>query len=182
MNYKIKMIIFFCVISFSIQKLEAQTATTKNNIAFVDGYVFEDQQYGVTKYVAIQKNVVAEFKPRENEILGMQAKMETLKKQIESNVSNPVEKQKKADEYDNLYRSAREKSESYKIQIEKRYRELLKPVQERMGAAIKQWSTQKGFTAVVDVAKDDKGMFLWMDETVVNATTAELIKYINSVL
>lgn len=182
MQHTIKIIILFCATSFSIQKLDAQTVASKSNIALVDSYLFEDEQYGITKYVAIQKNVVVEFKPRQDEIVSMQAKMESLKKQVESNVSNPTEKQKKVDEYDNLYRSVREKSDSYKVQIEKRYRELLKPVQERIGAAIKQWCIQKGYTAMVDVAKDDKGMFLWMDDGVVNTTTTELIKHLNSVL
>lgn len=182
MNFKLKMVIFFCVVCFSIQKLNAQTVATKNNIALVNSYLFEDQQYGVTKYIALQKNVLAEFKPRENEIVSMQAKIENLKKEIESNASNTTQIQKKMDEYDNLYRSVTMKTESYKTELQRRYNEMLTPLKDRMVEGIKQWCAQKGYTAMVDIAKDEKGMFLWMDDGAVKTTTIELIKYLNSVL
>ena len=182
MNFKIKTIIILFVTAISVQELTAQNAPAKGNIAVIDSYVFEDPQHGITKYVTLQKNVENEFKVRRDEITNLQAKVEALKKQYESKANNPEQLRKISDEAEALNQSLRTKGEAYQVQYQKRYNEMLSPLQIKLVASIKQWSNQKGFIAVIDVSKNENGFVLWIDEAAISATTTELIKYVNSVL
>lgn len=54
------------------------------------------------------------------------------------------------------------------------------PIYREISVVMNTWCKQKGYSALLDYSKIDNGMLLWVDEDFVNATTTELIIYINS--
>jgi Skp family chaperone for outer membrane proteins len=161
--------------------LKAQSEPSKHSIALISSYHFSDPQQGITKYLAAQQAVTNEFKAKQDELKNLQSRVEVLQQQARSN-SSSADSQKKLEEAERLNRDLRSKSEMYQSQYNKRYDELVTPLQTKSVSAIKQWALQKGLTAVVDVYKDDKGMMMFINEDAVRATSLELIRYLNSVL
>ncbi|MGZ5287244.1 MAG: OmpH family outer membrane protein [Flavisolibacter sp.] len=166
---KFTIILLFSFISYSQVWAQAK-------IALVNSTAFQEKN-GITKLLAVQNQVATEFKPRYTELETMQKRLSDLKTQLESS-SN--QNQAKYDEYEKLNRDMKIKGDSYQVQYNKRYNELLNPLYDRISVAMKQWCQQKGYTSIVDVSKDDKGLFLYYDEAVINQTTTELISHINA--
>ncbi len=160
-------------------KLGAQTYNPFQ-IAVINSQYFEDEKTGIKKYTDVQKKVQAEFRPRIDEITAMQKKLDDLKRVLES-TSAKID-QSKIDEYELLNKSKIRKAEDYQVQINKRYNELLQPVNVSIGMAMKQWCKQKGYDMLLDISKDDKGIILWVKEDKINELTLDLIKHINTLL
>ena len=157
----------------------AQTTPPALKIAVINSLVFQDANNGVTKLQSIKKTLEAEYKSKNEEVKSMQGKLEAMEKQIQS--SSPYD-QKKVEEYENLNRQMKLKIENYQAQYQKRYNELINPVYVQMEAALKDWCKKYGYNTVVDVSKDDKGMFVWVEESIINQNTIDLVKYINAVV
>lgn len=163
-------------------KITAQSTSKMGSVALIDSYMFQDEKGGIKKVLDLQNMLNVEFKPRRDEVESMNNKLIGLKKQIEQNPGVNAAKQKLVDEAVGLESTIRRKSEDYEEQLKKRYQALMSPLQQQIGVHMKTWCSQKNYTALLDVSKDNNGLILWMnDQEVVNLTN-ELIKYINSVL
>lgn len=178
---RFRYLIFFVFVTITIQST-AQTAAKANAVALIDSYMFQDVKGGIKKLLDLQNNLNAEFKPRRDEVESMTNKLNELKKQIDQNQNVNAARQKLVDDAVALENTIRRKSEDYDGQIKKRYQTLMSPLQQQIGGHMKTWCSQKNYIALIDVSKDNNGLFLWMnDEEVINLTN-ELIRYINSVL
>gem|GEM_PF-2827563 len=173
--------VFFA--SLCTQNLIAQSSPKAVDIALVDGYLmFEKEGTGIKKLNDLKKQLAAEFKPRQDEITMFQQKLEELKKQIENNRTDMAKNRTLAEEAEKLQRDMRFKAEQYETQYRNRYRTLTAPINERISEEMKNWCKQKGYVAIMDVSKDEKGMIMWMDGLNVEALTLDLIKYLNTVI
>lgn len=153
-------------------------AYSQAKIALINSNTFKEKN-GITRFLTVQSQIAAEFKERFTEMETLQKKLSELTTQL----SNPAyQTPAKYDEHEKLNRDFKFKAENYQAQYNKRYNELMNPVFTKIGELVKQWCQQKGYTSVVDVTKDDKGMFVYYDEALLAQTTNELIAFINGAL
>ncbi len=153
-------------------------ANSQAKIALVNSIAFKEKN-GITKLNTVQAQVANEFKARFTEMETMQKRLSELT----SKLKNPAnQNQATYNEYEKLNNDFKYKAEEYQAKYSKRFDELMNPLYLKIGELMKQWCQQKGFTSLVDVSKDEKGMFLYYDETLLAQTTNELIVYINGLL
>ena len=176
-KYKILFLLFVTILA--LQQLKAQTS--KSPVAFVNGLMFTDQKAGITKYVELQKTIAREFQPKQDELKNMQTEYESLRKQVQNNPTAP-DAQRKADKAEQMNKDITNKGYDLQAQYNKRYEELLQPLQLKMNLQLKQWCAQKGFVAIIDVSKNPDGMLVWVDEDSINNLTTELIRHLNATL
>jgi len=173
--------LLFVFVTTSV-KISAQTGSKTVSIGLIDSYLFQNAQLGIKKVLNLQNNLNVEFKPRQDEVESMTKKYNELKKRIEQNTTDITARQKLVDEAVALENTIRRKSEDYDGQLKRRYQAVMSPLQEQIGTYLKIWCSQKGFIGLIDVAKDNNGLIMWMDSLAVEALTFDLIKYLNGVL
>lgn len=135
----------------------AKVAVPETRIAFVDTEAFADEKVGITRFVRALQTLEREFKPKTDEMLGIQAKMEQLAKDIETLSKSQVVDQRsiqaKRDEGGRLERELKYKKEEYDAATPKRYRELVAPISADIGQELDAFRKQHGITLVLDVTK-----------------------------
>lgn len=178
---RLRHLFIFLLAAIAIET-SAQTSGNTNSVALIDSYIFQNAQLGIKKLLDLQNNLNVEFKPRQEEVESMSKKYNELKKRIEQNTNDNAARQKLVDEAIALESTIRRKSEDYDGQLKKRYQAVMSPLQEQIGTHLKTWCRKKGFIGLIDVAKDNNGLIMWMDGLSVEALTLELIKYLNTVL
>ena len=168
---------------FIIAAVVAQAQSSQSTrIGFVDSYMFQQPGTGVTKLLAMYQAIDKEFKPKMDELTTIQTNLDKLSREVQSGGISPAEKEKKIELHEKLRRDLQFKSEDYKSRYERRHNEMMKPLQTSMFTYLQQWSREKGFTALIDVSKDTGGFVLFVDEAAVEATTKDLIRFLNSKL
>lgn len=163
-------------------KLAAQSVASNKplQIAVINSSYFDDEKTGVTKLLNTRKKVDAEFKQRIDEFTAQQKKLDDLTQKMQSGAVKSDAA--KIDEAEKLKRDIKYKQENLQAQYKKRYDEVMRPVYSSMEIAMQQWSRQKGYDVLFDIAKDEMGVILWMEESKINAITDDLIKHFNTVL
>ncbi|HBB89952.1 MAG TPA: hypothetical protein DC047_20300 [Blastocatellia bacterium] len=135
----------------------ANVAVPDSKIAFVDTEAFGDEKAGIARFVAALRTVQREFKPKQDEMLLIQTKLQQLAKDIDtlskSAVVDPKSIQAKQDEGARLEREFKYKKEDYDATMQKRYREIVGPVSNDIGRELDVFATQHGITLVLDVSK-----------------------------
>ena len=134
--------VIFAVL-FSIPAFAQPTTPTK--IVLINSFAFGDEKAGVTKYIDAVKRINAEFAPVQKELETINAKLNTLAKEIQiirdqsaSGIVPINEKaaQAKVDEAEKLQRDIKFKSEDAKALYEKRQQTVLGPVMQDIGKAV----------------------------------------------
>lgn len=166
----------------------ASFAQTQTKIAVINTYAFGAEKEGITKYINAVTALNNEFKPLNDELKGMQTKLQTLATEIENlrklAASNPKAVDEKAaqakiDEAEKLQRDLKFKQEEGKARFEKRQQAVLGPVMQDIFKAVQEFSKQKAYTMILDVAKlEDSGILLGLDEKA--DITKEFITFYNS--
>ncbi len=161
---------------------EAQTAATAPlKLAMIDSYLFQDQAAGVKKLLDIQKALDAEFKVKLDELRQLQGKFEQVSRN-EEKATTPAEKNKLAEEKGKLMREYNFKKEQFESEFQKKQEARMNPLRSNMQKLMQQWCREKGFTAMLDLSKDEAGMVLYVEESIINKTTLDLIAYLNAKL
>lgn len=146
--------------------------TTK--VAVINTYAFGSEKEGITKYVNAVNALNNEFKPLTEELKTMNTKLQTLANDIENlkklAASNPKafdEKaaQAKVDEAEKLQRDIKFKQEEGSARLEKRKQAVLAPIMQDIMKAVQEFSKQKAYAMVLDVARlEESGILLGLDE------------------
>ena len=170
--------ITFCMAAFTCCTVAAQTTSPAPKIAFINGYDFEDSKIGVTKLVNVLDKLEAEFKVKQNELTALQKKAEELEKEAKTLSGQAASR--KYEEAEKMYNSLKQRAQSLQDEFQGRRQKETSPIYTKMGTALVQWSKQNGYNVVVDVSKDQNGMFFIIDPAIVNITTANFIKYYNA--
>lgn len=135
----------------------ANVAVPDSKIAFVDTEAFADEKAGIARFVEALRAVQREFKPKTDEMLAIQTRMQQLSKDIDtlskSTVVDPKTIQAKREEGSRLERELKYKKEDYDASMQKRYREIVGPVSTDIGQELDVFATQRGITLVLDVSK-----------------------------
>ncbi|PYS46123.1 MAG: hypothetical protein DMF68_20130 [Acidobacteria bacterium] len=127
-------------------------------IAFIDTSAFDDEKEGIVRYVNAMKTLEREFKPRQDELQGMQTRIKAIADDITklnsgSSVVDPKTIQAKNDEGERLQRDLKYKQEQAQADYQKRSQEVLGPISQDIGNALNQFATAHGITMILDISK-----------------------------
>ncbi len=163
--------------------LPAFAQTTGIKVAVIDTSAFADEKQGITKFVNAFKQLNGEFKQSGDSLSQMQQRGQTLAQEIEKLQNSPAPVapetiRAKTDEYQKLQIDFKRKQEDLQAAYNKREAELVGPVRQDIGNAMRDFMTQKGIDLIVDPSRDDKGfVIMWGPKTDV---TDEFIKFYNT--
>jgi Skp family chaperone for outer membrane proteins len=184
-------LMFFAAIAAvpSLAQTGAAPAQATTKVGIIDTSLFADDKRGIQKFIAAYKQLETEFNPRRTEITGIENRLKTIqadftKMQTEAaKPGSPVSAesvQKKMDEGQNLQIEYNRKVEDYKQAVQKREAALVGPIYQDIGKALQDYAKRNGFTAIIDISKDQAGMILVPDIAAVDAVTTDFIKFYNA--
>jgi Skp family chaperone for outer membrane proteins len=159
----------------------AQTSPTR--IGVINSSEFANEKTGITRYVSTLKSLNAEFAPTQNELRTMNTRLQTISKDMETarKAPNPQSTviNAKIQEGEKLTRDMKFKAEDAKARYQTREQALLGPVTQDIYKALQEFSKQKGYSLIFDVAKDSTGMLAALgDEKVL--VTKDFIAFYNA--
>jgi Skp family chaperone for outer membrane proteins len=162
---------FIAVLLFFSMMAGAQTGT---KIGLINSYVFADEKAGITKYLAANKTLIDGFKPLENELNGMNTRLQTLSKEIEDQrklpAADPKAIEAKIEAAEKLQRDIKFKTEDAKAQYVRREQQVLGPITQAIGSALQDYAKQKGYVLIFDIAKDQNGLLIAIGDQSVDVT------------
>ncbi|MBU7578492.1 MAG: OmpH family outer membrane protein [Flavihumibacter sp.] len=173
----------FIILSLaSASKLRAQTDDLKPSlkVAVINSQLFQDPDKGIYKLTQVQKQVVQEFQSRSQALDQLRNKAKALEDQLKKAAGKAEQKQ--YDAYEGLQKQVKNESDNIFRDSQKRYTDLITPLQTKMTAVFKEWCKKRGYDLLLDIAKDPNGMVLLAEESDTEKNTLDLIKYINSIL
>jgi len=181
---------FFLTTFFVVSNL-AQTSPAKlpgeSKIALINTFAFADAKTGITKYINAVKTLESEFKPIQTELESIESKLQTLSKEIQTLRESAGKKvpvnqtaiNAKVEEGEKLQRDFKFKQEDAAARAQRREQALFRPIMQDIYKAAQEFSKQKGFMLVLDIAKmDQAGILLAWDEKA--DITKEFITFYNA--
>lgn len=178
---------FAAIPSFAQTGAAPAQGTTK--VGIIDTSAFADEKGGIQKFINAYKQLQTEVTPRRTEITTMENRLKTLQNEVTTMQTqaqkagspiSPESVQKKIEEGQTLQTEYTRKVEDFKQMVQKREAALVGPIYQDIGKAIQEFAKQKGFTAIIDISKDQNAMIVWADMASVDATTADFIKFYNA--
>jgi len=135
----------------------ANIPVPQSKIALIDTTAFGDEKNGIYRFVDATKAVAAEFKPRTDEIQGLESRLNTLANEVDALMkATPVNQQAvqaKQQQGQSLQAEYQTKKAKLDEDLGKRYEQVVSPISRQIGAAIDQFATQRGITMTLDLSK-----------------------------
>lgn len=134
------------------------TAAVPAKIAFVAVEAFRDEKVGILRWIAAAKSVQREFKPLEDELLGLENRIQAINKELETlskspTVVDPKTVVNKQEEIARLQREQKFKKEDGEARAKKRYEEVVGPVSADIVKALDAYAKQRGITLLLDYGR-----------------------------
>ena len=133
------------------------TQVPESKIALIDTVMFGEEKNGILLYVDASRKVELEFQPRTNELKNLQNRLNTLATEIQTLRKSTVVDQKtvqaKLAEGERLQQEATTKKERLDEDVSQRYRQVVSPISNQIGAALDQFARQRGITMTLDMSK-----------------------------
>jgi outer membrane protein len=135
------------------------TAAPQNTVAVPDSKMamiysdaFLDPKTGIAKFNSLLTMLNREFQPRTTELQGLQTKISTLSKEIEStqNVADPTALRQKQEQLAQMNTELKRKGEDAEAAYNKRRAEIFMPLQQDIGKALEAFAKARGITVIVD--------------------------------
>ena len=177
----------FAISAFAQATPGAAPAATSGKIGLINTFAFDDDKEGIKKFVSAMNSLETEFKPRQAELQTMATRLETLAKDLQTMQEQaaknvPVDQKTvaaKQEEGERLQRELKFKQDDAKASYERRYAQIMGPIQQEIGKAITEFSKAKGYAIILDVAKlDQAGIVLALDDKM--DVTKEFIAFFNA--
>jgi Skp family chaperone for outer membrane proteins len=128
-----------------------------SKIAYIDTGAFGEDKGGITRLVTAMNALEREFKPRQDELNALQARLKTIADEISklsgNSVVDPKTIQAKQDEGEKLQRELKYKKEQADADFAKRYKEVIDPISADIFKALNQFAGQRGITMILDISK-----------------------------
>jgi Skp family chaperone for outer membrane proteins len=135
----------------------ANAVVPDSKIALIDTEAFADEKAGIARFVGAVRTLQSEMKPKQDELLSIQTRMQQLSRDIDTlskaAIVDPKTIQAKQDEGARLERELKYKKEDFDALTQKRYREVVGPISADIGKELDVFATQRGITMVLDVSK-----------------------------
>jgi Skp family chaperone for outer membrane proteins len=146
-------------------------------IAIIDTSAFDDPKSGIKRMIAASDAIEREFKPRRDEIATLKTRYDALVKEINDTqkVAAPAALQAKADQAEALKTEIERKQQDGQKALERRFGELMAPINQDLGNALQAFATARGITIVFDVSKT--GNALMVVNNAVDITAAFIAEY-----
>lgn len=129
-----------------------------SKIALVDTRYFYDEKNGINKLIAGLKQLEREFLPKQQELLGLQNRLQAIADELQKlgGGAAPVDPktiQAKQDEGERLQRELEYKKKDAEAALQKRRSELVGPVSEEIGKALQAFAAARGITMILDPSR-----------------------------
>jgi Skp family chaperone for outer membrane proteins len=127
-------------------------------IAFIDTGAFGEEKVGITRFVNAMKSLEREFKPRQDELNTIQARIKAIADELNklsagSAVVDQKTIQAKQDEGERLQRDLKYKQDQADADFKKRYTDVVSPISQDIGKALDQFANARGITMILDISK-----------------------------
>lgn len=137
------------------QTAAPQTATVavpESKMALIFSNDFLDPKTGIARFNSLVGTLNREFQPRQQELQGLQTRINTLGKEIEDtqNVADPNAIRQKRDQLAQLNLDLKRKSEDAEAAYGKRREELFGPLRSDIEKAIEAYAKARGITVIID--------------------------------
>jgi len=158
-------------------------ASAPSKVAIIDTNSFYDSTKGIKKLAVEFQKLQAEFKPVNDGLQTMAArinKLQTEIKAMQANKNVPVNEntlRTKAAEYDKLTREFKFKEDDAKANYTRREAELMQPVMQDIGKKIEAFAKQRGIDLVLDADKLLRSASLLYLNKSINITDAFITYY-----
>jgi Skp family chaperone for outer membrane proteins len=128
-----------------------------SKIALIDTSAFNDEKNGIIRYIDAAKSVEAEFKPRADELQGLQNRLVALATEIQNLQKATVADQKtiqaKQQQGATLQTELKTKKDRFDEDLSKRYEVVVGPISNLIGTAMDQFARSRGITMTLDASK-----------------------------
>lgn len=133
------------------------TVVPDTKIAFINTEDFGNEKQGIVRYIGVVKSLEREFKPRQDELITMNTRLQTLaddvKKLTAAAVVDPKTIQAKQEEAEKLQRDMKYKKEEADALFQKRYEAVVSPVSQDIGKSLDEFARSRGITMILDISK-----------------------------
>lgn len=159
-----------------------------SKVAIINSSAFLDEKGGITKVLEGVKKLNDEFKADEASLRTMSQRMQALEKEIsdlrnlasrDRNLVDQKTAQAKVDEANSLERDFNRKTEDTKTRYSRRQQEILGPIQQNILKSLQEFATEKGYTLIFDLAKDQAGLLIAIGDQSADVTKP-FIAYFNA--
>lgn len=151
----------------------------EGKFAVIDTDAFGDQKEGIKRLVVAYQTLDREFKPRRDEVQQLQARYDSIAKQIQD--TQKVADQKAlaglADQAEQLKTEIERKQQDGQKALEKRAQDLIAPIQQDINNALLAYARSRGISVVFDLSKMANVMMLVNDNDPINITDAFIADY-----
>ena len=151
-------------------------------IGVINSFAFSDEKAGITKYVAANRTLEAEFLPVRNELNAISTRIQAIANEIDGLRKVSVVDQKaiavKIEEGQKLERDLKFKTEDAKERFARQEGRVLGPVMQAIGTGLQDYAKQKGYTLIFDIARDQNGLLVAIGDQTVDVTK-DFIAYYN---
>ena len=169
---------FVSGIMFTVLFATTATAQAGGKIGIIYPAAFDDAKNGILKYSNSLTTLENEFKPLTKELEGMQAKLQSLSREIQ-NQQNLTVRQAKIVESEKLEAGLKRKQEDATILYKKRSDVVLGPLLQDIGKAMTEFSKANNYQVIFDGEKmGNAGLILAIGDSA--DVTAAFIKYYNA--
>jgi Skp family chaperone for outer membrane proteins len=135
----------------------ANVAVPDAKIAFINTEAFPDEKTGINRFVSAMQILQREFKPKQDELLGLQARIRQIATDIENlnkaAIVSPTSIQAKQEEGERFQREFEYKQKDYEALSQRRYREVVGPVSTDIGKELDAFRKANGISIILDVTK-----------------------------
>jgi outer membrane protein len=134
----------------------ASTGTVpESKIALLNSDAFADEKNGIVRLVAAVKRVDSEFTPRKTALQTLQQQIEKATADLQK--AAPVQDEKvtrqQNDKIEQMKRDLQRQNEDAQQAYQKRWEEVLGPLQDEIGKALDAFAKAHGITLILDVTK-----------------------------
>ena len=147
------------VVSVGAQTTTPPVATTPAapvKMAVIDTEMFADTKNGIKRLVAAYTQIDTEVKPKRDEIVTMNNRLQALAQKANAGTITQAE----ADEADNLKRDIQRKQEDGQKLVENLTRQRTGPIFTSLSTALQNYAKMRGFDLVIDVSKMQNSVLL----------------------
>jgi Skp family chaperone for outer membrane proteins len=132
-----------------------------SKIGWIVTGAFGDDKEGITKYVAAEKALDTELRPKVNELQGLQTRIKTISDDLQKmqvacqNPAIPCDQKAaaaKQDEGQRLQREYEFKQKEAQAYFNKRRDEVLAPITQNIFQALQDYAKAKGYAVIIDIS------------------------------
>jgi len=132
---------------------KSQPAVAATPVAIIDSGVFTDDKTGITRVIVALKQLNSRFDPVNNELKGMQTRLNTLRTDIQTKqaTQSPNLTQQQADQASQLELQIKRKSEDARSDYQKQMAAVLEPLQKDIANALTAYAQSHAILLIIDV-------------------------------